>query len=486
MSDEWALLSRVPDILEENNYLNTPRNGGPVVQFEYPEDLKNLVDFTIDGDEPREQADVESIIKDVLHYSVRTGHSNFHNQLFAGVDPYGLAGSWITDALNTSQYTFEVGPVFTLIEDALIKKCLSLFGFEDGDGILSPGGSISNMYAMVAARFKALPDVKRTGLSNQPTLVAFTSEEAHYSIKKAVHWLGIGIDNLVLVKTDSRGRMIPEELEMAIESVLESGRKPFFVNSTAGTTVLGAFDPFDQIADICQKYNLWMHVDGCLGGTAILSSKNAHLLSGSERADSLAWNPHKTLGAPLQCSIFILKQKRLLHECNAANADYLFQQDKFYDISYDTGDKSVQCGRKVDAFKIWLMFKARGTNGLQTLVDNAFDCARYFTEEIRNRPGFRLLLDEYQYTNISFWYIPKKLRVELDQQNASWWTRIYEITAQIKERMVKNGSVLIGYVPLPRKNIGNFFRMVVTCHPKPSFDTMKFVIDEIERVGEEL
>lgn len=221
--------------------------------------------------------------------------------------------------------------------------------------------------------------------------------------------------------------MIPDELKKSIEAVIESGRKPFFVNSTAGTTVLGAFDPFGRIADICQKYNLWMHIDGCLGGTAILSSNKTYLLAGSERADSFAWNPHKTLGAPLQCSVFILKQKGLLHECNAANADYLFQQDKFYDISYDTGDKSVQCGRKVDALKIWLMFKARGMSGLQALVDNAFDCARYFTEEIRSRSGFRLVLDEYEYTNISFWYIPKKLRVEEEHQDASWWARIYEV-----------------------------------------------------------
>lgn len=79
----------------------------------------------------------------------------------------------------------------------------------------------------------------------------------------------------------------------------------------------------------------------------ILSQKHKHLLCGIERSDSIAWNPHKTLGAPLQCAMFLVKQKGLLQECNSASANYLFQQDKFYDISYDTGDKSVQCGRKV-------------------------------------------------------------------------------------------------------------------------------------------
>ncbi|XP_055541716.1 acidic amino acid decarboxylase GADL1 isoform X2 [Wyeomyia smithii] len=340
------------------------------------------------------------------------------------------------------------------------------------------------MYGMVAARYRVLPNVKRTGLSNQPVLVAFTSEDAHYSFKKTVHWLGIGMDNLVLVETDSRGRMIPEKLEEAIESVLKSGRQPFFVNTTAGTTVLGAFDPFQEIANICNKYKLWMHVDSCLGGTAILSTKHSHLLDGVQRADSIAWNPHKTLGAPLQCSIFLLKHKGLLHQCNSANADYLFQQDKFYDISYDTGDKSVQCGRKVDAFKVWLMFKARGTAGLAELVDNAFECANYFEEEVRTRSGFRLVMEKSQYTNISFWYIPSKLRVDESLEDTAWWAQIYKITALIKEKMVKRGSVLIGYVPIPNKNIGNFFRMVVTCHPRPTYESMRYVLDEIACVGE--
>ncbi|XP_053695114.1 acidic amino acid decarboxylase GADL1 [Sabethes cyaneus] len=483
MNNEWSILHQVPKLLEEEHFFQIT-NGEPVVKFEHPQELKDLIDFTIDNTEPRDHIAIEKLIKKVLHYSVKTGHSSFHNQLFAGVDPYGLVGSWITEALNTSQYTFEVGPVFTLIEDALIEKCLRLFGFTSGDGLLSPGGSISNMYAMVAARYRVLPNIKRTGLANQPVLVAFTSEDAHYSIKKAVHWLGIGMDNLVLVATDSRGRMLPEKLEEAIESVLQSGRKPFFVNTTAGTTVLGGFDPFHAIADICNKYKLWMHVDSCLGGTAILSQKHAHLLDGTERADSIAWNPHKTLGAPLQCSVFLLKYKGLLHECNSANADYLFQQDKFYDVSYDTGDKSVQCGRKVDAFKIWLMFKARGTAGLAELVDNAFDCASYFAEEAKKRPGFRLVTDKHQYTNITFWYIPKKMRVVESLEDKTWWAKVYKITALIKEKMVKRGSVLIGYVPLPSKKIGNFFRMVVTCHPKPTYESMQYVLDEIARVGE--
>uniref|UniRef100_A0A1B0DJN5 Uncharacterized protein n=2 Tax=Phlebotomus papatasi TaxID=29031 RepID=A0A1B0DJN5_PHLPP len=103
--------------------------------------------------------------------------------------------------------------------------------------------------------------------------------------------------------------MCPDALREAIERVKCEGRRPFFVNATAGTTVLGAFDDINKLADVCEETGLWLHLDACLGGTAILSKNHKSLLNGSERLNSLAWNPHKTLGAPLQCSILLVKEK---------------------------------------------------------------------------------------------------------------------------------------------------------------------------------
>lgn len=114
---------------------------------------------------------------------------------------------------------------------------------------------------MVLGRYKAVPDIKINGCFNLKPLVAFTSDESHYSLKKSVHWLGIGIKNLVVVKTNINGCMLIDDLEKQIQNVIQEGRQPFFVNATAGTTVLGAFDDLDGIATVCQKHKLWMHVD---------------------------------------------------------------------------------------------------------------------------------------------------------------------------------------------------------------------------------
>lgn len=114
---------------------------------------------------------------------------------------------------------------------------------------------------MVSARYKCVPNIKSIGCFGLTPLVAFTSDESHYSIQKAVHWLGIGTDNLIIVKTNQDGCMSVESLVENIEQVIKSNRQPFFVNATAGTTVLGAFDDLNTIADVCEKYNMWMHVD---------------------------------------------------------------------------------------------------------------------------------------------------------------------------------------------------------------------------------
>lgn len=230
-------------------------------------------------------------------------------------------------------------------------------------------------------RFKFDPELKQKGLCGlSHPLVVFTSEESHYSFIKSAHWIGIGTDNLITIKTNDKGQMIPEELAKGIQTAYAEGKKPFMVNATCGTTVLGAFDDLVEIAHICKRYNLWMHVDACLGGSVLFSHKHRPLLDGIEKADSVAFNPHKTMGVPLQCSMFLVKEKGFLDACNSSHADYLFQQDKFYDVSYDTGDKSIQCGRKVDVFKFWLMLKSHGVAEMSHLIDRKIDSFRYFTD----------------------------------------------------------------------------------------------------------
>lgn len=309
--------------------------------------------------------------------------------------------------------------------------------------------------------------------------------QAHYSTKKSANWLGIGTNNLVIIKTDEHGRMLAGDLNEQIERVQHDGRRPFFVNATAGTTVLGAFDRLHEIADICERHHVWLHVDACLGGSVIVSQRHSHLVDGIDRADSLAWNPHKSLGVPLQCSMFLIRERGALHECNSTAAKYLFQQDKFYDVSYDTGDKSMQCGRKVDVFKFWLMLKARGMNGMETLLDRAMETSAYLTEQIRRRDGFRLIIadgDGFDYTNVCFWFVPPRMRGQ--EESDAWWQELYKVAPALKQAMIMAGTMMVGYSPL--QGFGNFLRMVLAGYPAANRTDVDFVLDELERLGQSL
>ncbi|XP_008284424.1 glutamate decarboxylase-like protein 1 [Stegastes partitus] len=452
-----------------------------VCEWHSPEQLKELLDLELrDGGES--DSKILQRCKDTIRYSVKTTHPRFFNQLYAGMEPYSMVASFIAEALKPSLYTYEVAPVFTLMEDAVLRKMMKLIGWEEGgEGIFNAGGSMSNMYAVNLARYNHCPDIKELGLSAAPRLVMFTSQECHYSIAKAAALLGIGTKNVYVVPSDNRGKMIPSALEDKIKMAKSEGAAPFMVNATAGTTVLGAFDPIEEIADICEKHNLWLHVDACWGGAALMSKKHRHLLKGIHRADSVAWNPHKMLMACLQCSAFLVRDKTsLLQRCHSNRASYLFQQDKFYDISYDTGDKSLQCSRKPDAFKFWLMWKALGTSQLEQRVDRALAMARYLAQEIKKRKGFRLLM-EPEYANVCFWYIPPSLRNLPD--GPELYQKLHTVAPVVKERMMKTGSMMVGYQPHGDK--ANFFRMIIIS-PQVSRQDMDFVLDEIHNLGKDL
>ncbi|XP_077932147.1 cysteine sulfinic acid decarboxylase isoform X2 [Halichoerus grypus] len=447
-----------------------------VCEWKEPEELKQLLDLEL-----RSQGEASEQIlarcREVIRYSVKTCGSWAVAGGVSGVVRLSVCSCTLSSlpprllqVTRTSSTSSSQGWIPMLWQGALSLRAST-----------PASGSISNMYAVNLARYQRYPDCKQRGLRALPPLALFTSKECHYSIKKGAAFLGLGTNSVRVVKTDERGKMVPEDLERQISLAEAEGAVPFLVSATSGTTVLGAFDPLDAIADVCQRHGLWLHVDAAWGGSVLLSQTHRHLLDGIQRADSVAWNPHKLLTAGLQCSALLLRDtSNLLRRCHGSQASYLFQQDKFYDVALDTGDKVVQCGRRVDCLKLWLMWKAQGGQGLEQRIDQAFALAWYLVEELKKREGFELVM-EPEFVNVCFWFVPPSLRGKQDSPDYS--ERLAKVAPVLKERMVKEGSMMIGYQPHGTR--GNFFRMVVA-NPALTRADMDFLLNELERLGRDL
>ena len=451
----------------------------PVTLNPPPSAIHQRVTIALDGpavpvDELMDQA------RDLMELSVRTGSANFSNQLFSGFDPVAIVGEWLTAVLNASMYTYEVAPAMTLVEREVIARMGRAAGWTGCEGIFTPGGSLSNLMAMLMARQRALPNVKSRGLAGS-NLVVFTSAEAHYSVERAAVILGLGSDAVVQIGQDKYGRMRPDAFEHEIGKARAQGRQPMMVVATAGSTVLGAYDPIAQIADVAEREGLWLHVDGAYGASALLSEKRRGLLEGVTRADSLTWCAHKMLNVPLSASVIIVRQPGLLHQCNAVHAEYLYHADNDAP-DLDTGEMSIQCGRRVDALKVWLAWKARGDAGMADIVDRKFELASQMRRMVRERDRFELLTDPDEVgggCNTCFVYHHPSLDGLAPERRLR---AIDAGTHVLRERVRLRGRVLTNYAPV----FGVRAFRHISANDRATQAELALILDEIEAVGAEV
>ena len=469
------------------------RGTGRVGRRETPEKMASRIHATAehlhleDLQEPCDASMLLDVCRVVLDTNPKSGHPLFFNQLYGKPDEVGVLGDWLVVAANAHVHTYEAAPAFVVVEKEILDKLARTIGGEyekEHDGLFVPGGSMGNFYGMLVARHHAHPNVRKTGLHGGPALVAFSSEQSHYSYTKAAAVLGIGTDNMIPVKCDEYGSMVPEELDKAVVRAQQEGKQPFFVGATAGTTVTGAYDPLLPLHKICKKHNLWMHVDGVWGGPVLLSRRHRHLMAGAEHADSIAWCAHKLLGAPTQCAAFITKHGNHLLPCNASAASYLFQPEKC-GAAFDPGDKSFMCGRRADMFKLWLMWKHVGDLGMEKIVDDTISMAAAFEELILGSEGKFQLVQPRTYANVCFWYIPRSLRpFRIENASAADMEQIGSVTSLLKGKLHEAGDAMINYQSMD--GVPNFFRIVFRSHCHLDIQDLEQMLERMDSMGETL
>jgi len=398
-------------------------------------------------------------VKQILQYSVNTWDRGFLSKLYASTDAPGLAAELILATLNTNVHVYEASPALTMIEKHTTRALANIFGLNGphAGGISVQGGSISNTTSIVIARNTIYPDTKEHGNSTQNRkLILFTSAHGHYSIEKAAQMLGFGSSAVRSVSVDAKtGSMDPSALSSQIVKAKEEGHTPFYLNATAGTTVLGSYDPITPLAAICKEHNMWLHIDGSWGGPAIFSPTHKHNLAGSHLANSIAINPHKMMGVPLTCSFLLGADMRQFHASNSMPASYLFHSEgptSGQEVC-DLADLTLQCGRRGNSLKLYLSWVYHGTAGYRQQIDTAFDTAAYLAGLVSEHPDLVLVsTNPPPCCQVCFFYAKGGELKDSGEENG-------RITKDVAQGLVPKGF-MVDYAGVDER--GAFLRVVVS------------------------
>lgn len=332
---------------------------------------------------------------------------------FAFIGSSGLEIGVVADALascfdvNLARYAAAA----TEVERQAVRWLAAFVGYPAGGGTFTSGGTISNLTALAAARERALPGSRHRGLAGaQPALYA--SVEVHYSVERAAELLGFGSESLRDIPVDRDHRLLPEALDRAIAADVAAGMTPIAVVASAGTTLTGAVDPLDAVADVCERRGVWLHVDGAYGLPAAATRSHGHLFAGLPRADSVALDAHKWLYLPKDCSAVLVRDPKALVAAFAHEAAYLpHEEEQLHAV-----DQTLEYSRPFRALKLWLAFRVHGAEAFRRAIEANLEEARLLADLVRAAPDLELAL-EPQLSIVPFRHVPPGVR-DLDAHNA--------------------------------------------------------------------
>jgi glutamate/tyrosine decarboxylase-like PLP-dependent enzyme len=366
-------------------------------------------------------------LRDDLKALTRLSRRNDSPRFWGYVNPPGTAPGVVADGLaaviNQNLTAFRSAPGASLVEMQVIAWIREIVGLPRGaGGVLTSGGSMANLAGLAAARDNAVTfDLGRRGLRAVagPPLVLYTSEEAHHSLAKAAAILGIGRDFVRAIPVDRRLRMDTGALHAAVARDRKAGLAPFAVAASAGTVTTGAVDPLRDIWRLCRRERLWLHVDACYGGFAILAPSGRPRLRGLSLADSIALDPHKWLYAPVDAGCVVYRRPETARRAFHADADYTrmfgagrLEQHAFWDYG-------PELSRPFRALKIWLGFKYHGAGEYARAIEADMRLARLLAQKVRAAPRLELL-SAGDLGIVCFRYVPpgpRRPEAELERLN---------------------------------------------------------------------
>jgi aromatic-L-amino-acid decarboxylase len=334
-------------------------------------------------------------------------------RFFGYVGGSGLEVGVLADALAACHDVNLAGyaAAATDVERQALRWLGEFVGYPAAAGASTSGGTLSSLTALTAARERALPGSRRDGFAGRRAAI-YTSDEAHHSVDRAAEVLGLGTRGVRGLPIDGHRRLRGEVVARAIEADRAQGIVPLAVVASAGTTLTGAVDPLDELADVCAVHGVWLHVDGAYGLPAASVPDAAPLFAGLERADSVSIDAHKWLYLPKACSVVLVRERGALEAAFAHDEEYMpADPDRPNPV-----DTTLEYSRPFRALKLWLAFRVHGADALRAAIARNLAQARLLADEVRRHPDLELMVDDPPLSIVPFRHRPHGV-ADLDAHN---------------------------------------------------------------------
>ena len=348
--------------------------------------------------------DLFSEIKFLLNNSFNPVHPGS----LAHLDPppliFSILGDLIAAGINNNLLAYELSPSVTLLEESLCKWFAKKIGFDDSSGgIAASGGTLSNLNALIAARHNS-------GLGSDPNSVLLVSEDAHSSFIKCTRIMGLDEANLVRIKTDKKGCIDVQNLRKILDKCSIDNKKIFAIVATLGTTVRGAIDPIKEISVICREKDIWLHIDGSIGGIFALTSFPTEELNNINQANSITINPQKIIGITKTSSLLLVSNMSTLENTFNTGLPYISSKENII----NRGELGIQGSRPAEVIKLWLGLRFLGLNGIENILKSSIKRKDFFIKNISKNK-----FDIYSGPLHIVSFLPKKL----DPKDSDAWTQ---------------------------------------------------------------
>jgi aromatic-L-amino-acid/L-tryptophan decarboxylase len=372
------LIDRLPDL--------------PVARNWKQEDVEAALDRAI-PDDPLEDAELFDYLREMLFdYSVFCGHPRFMAYVSGTGTVPGAVADMLAAGVNMNVGGWRLSPAASEVELALLRWFARQFGLPaSAGGLLVSGGAMANFVALKIARdMKAPWDVRAKGVAAGPPMTLYASDEVHVVTDRAADMMGLGSNAVRKIPVDEEYRLRPKALREAVARDREAGARPFAVVASAGTVTTGAVDPLPEIADICAEEKLWFHVDAAYGGPAVLADDLRPLFDGIDRADSIAFDPHKWLYTPHSGGCVLVREMSNQAVAFLVAPAYIHEDKERSGHGIDFGGMGPQFSRSFLALKIWVSLLAHGRRAYGERISHDAALARYMGERVERHPELEL------------------------------------------------------------------------------------------------